>query len=67
MKYIVAKNAEAFGFNPKLHRIISQGMILNEAEVLRNYHLKGTLDERVKELEGTIYDIKDLKLLIKNK
>lgn len=60
MKYVVSKEASKHGFNPKLHREIGRGMILNELEVMKSLSLNGTLEERANTLGGQIYTENEL-------
>lgn len=68
MIYVITttKNAESKGFSASTHIVKKGKMCLNEKEVMNAPVLKGTLEERIAELEGTCVSYDDAKSLMLN-
>ncbi len=70
MKYAICNTqlSIAAGFKKRGHRMKDDEILLNEREILINSHLEGTLEERVAQLEGTLYtEVKAIYYLNQNK
>lgn len=67
MKYILTHRQKALdiGINPVGHFKKGDQIILNENEVIRNPHLNGDLDARVKTLDAKLYTPVYTKRIIK--
>lgn len=66
MRYAVVdvEIAESLGFSKTTHRIVPQGMILNEKEIMVSPSMKGTLNERVNSIQAVLYTESGLHRLI---
>lgn len=67
MKYIIISKDVALriGINLIGHYVLNNKIVVNQNEILLNGNLEGTLDERIRTIDGKLYTVTYTQRLIK--